>query len=53
MIPSDVLIGKERERCEKVVREEWAKAVIQYKLTPGSPTEAVVAQILNRIRRTE
>jgi hypothetical protein len=32
-----------------VVREEWQRAVPEFKLRPGSPTEIVVARILERM----
>lgn len=32
-----------------VVREEWQRAVQEFKLRPGSPTEAVVGRILERL----
>lgn len=32
-----------------VVREEWQRAVSEFGLRPGSPTEAVVSRILERL----
>lgn len=37
------------ERCAQIVREEWHRAVKEFGLQPGSPTEAVVARIQDRI----
>ena len=35
--------------CAQIVREEWQAAVREFKLAPGTPTEAVTARILGRI----
>lgn len=38
--------------ARKIVSEEWARAVQEFHLTPGSVTEAVVARIVNRLDGT-
>lgn len=37
------------ESAMQIVREEWHRAVKEFKLRPGTPTEAVTARILERI----
>lgn len=39
----------ERERLAKIVREEWQRAVTEFDLSPGSPTEVVTTRILSRL----
>lgn len=40
---------EERERCAQIVREEWHRAVDEFGLRPGTPTEVVTARCLERI----
>lgn len=41
--------AQERERCAEIVREEWHRAVREFRLKPGSRIEIVIARILERV----
>lgn len=45
--------AQERNRCDLIVCEEWAKIVKEFDLRPGSITEKFMGRVINRIRGIE